>query len=439
MNNFLFTHVRIISPFCEREYIESGSIFVSNGEIHSINEYPDDPSYQGTKICMKGKTVIPGMINAHTHLYSSLALGMPSPNKNPINFPEKLKMIWWKLDRALDIDSTQSSYKIGLLNSIKNGVTTVIDHHSSQEFIDGSLSQLFDIASQFGIRISSAFEISDRNGSDTFSKALVENLSAIQLFTDFPDIHPMIGLHASFTLSDKSLKIIAAEINNLKGTGIHIHVAEDIADERDAKMKGYHSVIQRLTKFELLNDISLIVHGIHMKPTDIDLLTKLGTSMVHCPTSNANNRVGDLSMQTISRLSAGLGTDGMQTNMLSEAKEGTLIRSASLPGGVESVNYLALLFQNNPKIAQKLFNKKIGKLESGYSADLVFYDYAPATDLNSSNWQGHVLFGFDLPSDVMSNGVFLIKDHQFVNIDETEIKNEAKKESLRLWEKMKNI
>ncbi|MFQ6609862.1 MAG: amidohydrolase family protein [Fidelibacterota bacterium] len=430
MNNILFTHVRVINPFGDPEFIESGSVAVSDGIIQSVNNHPDDDSYPGTKICMKGKTVIPGMINAHTHLYSSLALGMPPPTKNPVNFPEKLKSVWWKLDRALDKESTQSSYKIGLLNSIKNGVTTVIDHHSSQEYIDGSLKQLFNIASQFGIRISSAFEISE---------ALDENLSAVQYYNDSPEIYPMVGLHASFTLSDKSLKVIADEINNLENTGIHIHVAEDIADERDAKMKGYHSVIQRLMKFKLLNEHSLIVHGIHMEPTDIDLLTKSGTSLVHCPTSNANNRVGGLAMQTMARIGTGLGTDGMQTNMLCEAKEGTLIKSASLPGGVESVNYLSLLFRNNPMIAQRLFNKKIGKLENGYTADLVFFEYDPATDLNSSNWLAHVLFGFGLPSDVISNGVFLLKDHKLVNIDETEIKNEARKDSLRLWEKMRNI
>ncbi|NQU68678.1 MAG: amidohydrolase family protein [Candidatus Marinimicrobia bacterium] len=439
MSQILLTNLRIINPFGDVEFIENGSIEISDGSIVSVGAELTDSAPDIQKIDMGGKTVLPGMINAHTHLYSSLALGMPPSQNNPVNFTEILKQVWWKLDRALDEDSTRASFQVGLLNALKNGVTTLVDHHSSQNFIDGSTRQLVELADAFGIRIATAFETSDRNGDDTFASGLDENLTAIHEFANREHIHPMLGLHASFTLSDKSLKAIGKELENLTGTGIHIHVAEDLADERDAKMKGYHSVIQRLDKFNLLNEHSLIIHGIHMEQTDIDLILKRGAQLVHCPTSNANNRVGNLSPLVVRKLNAGLGTDGMQSNMLKEAKEGTLIRSASLPGGVESVNYLQLLFQNNRTIAEKMFNQKLGKIESGYPADLVFYDYCPVTELNDTNWQGHALFGFESPTDVMTRGLFRIKNGKLAGIDENGIFNNAQSESRRLWQSMKNV
>jgi len=439
VTNFRLSNLRIIAPFSQPEFIEKGWIDISNGMIESIGHAKTPPSPDVQCIDMGGKTVLPGVINAHTHLYSSLAMGMPPPSVKPVNFTEILQRIWWKLDRGLDADSVLASFQVGLLQAIKSGVTTVIDHHSSPNFIDGSTHRLVDTAGAFGIRVATAFEISDRNGYLTFTRALDENLTAVHDFASKENVHPMIGIHASFTLSDTSLSTIRSALKNLSGTGIHIHVAEDKSDEDHACSLGYESVIKRLHHFDLLTDRSLIIHGIHLKRADADLLAEISASLVHCPTSNANNRVGSLSTEVILQLSAGLGTDGMQANLVKEAKTGSSIRSASHHGSGKSVNYIELLYRNNPVIAGQLFQQKIGKIESGYPADLAFYDYHPFTEITSGNWSAHLLSGMDEPSDVMTRGIFRVKDHQFKFGNEAEIRSHARLASRRLWDNMMRV
>ena len=435
MKRTLLSNCRIVNPYGIIPFIENGYILIEDGSIGKIGSGRPDITLQDV-VDLHGKTVLPGMINAHAHLYSSLALGMPFPENIPPNFIEKLKTVWWILDRALDEESTKASFEIGLLEHLENGVTTVIDHHSSQNFIPGSLDQFADIAENIGMNISGAFEITDRNGKATFRQSLDENIRYHQKFAQNTQIRPLIGLHASFTLSDESLKYISEKIHTLSNWGIHIHVSEDKADELDANNRGYNSVIQRLHSFDLLNENSLVIHGTHLHPGDVVTIIESAASLVHNPTSNANNRVGMTPNSIIEELSAGLGTDGMQSSMLKEAKEGSLIRSSHLQGGKNSVNYDELLFKNNPAIASNLFGLKIGKIDPGYAADLAIFDYHPKTELHENNCIGHILFGLEKPSDVMTRGEFRIRDDKCVTLDAEKIRNNAENQSKRLWLRM---
>lgn len=435
--NTLLTNARIIDPFGETEYIENGYIFIEDETIVKMGAGSAPKIAVDSTIDLKGKTVLPGMINAHTHLYSALAMGMPPPKHIPTNFVEILKEIWWKLDLALDKDSAEASFEAGLLDCLRSGVTTVFDHHSSPNFTNGSLELLVDIAGKFGQNISVAFETTDRNGKDKFNLGLKENIDSINKYCDNPYVHPLIGLHASFTLSDESLKTIYSELKGYK-CGIHIHVAEDKSDEMDAISKGFKSVIDRLNKFKLINEHSFIIHGIHSSAKDIELLNNTGATLVHNPTSNANNRVGILSNSHIKTMNAGLGTDGMRTNMLAEAQQGTLIRSSHLKGGEPTIDYLELLFKNNPAIATKAFGRKIGHLSSGNQADLVIFDYHPRTAITYNNFTGHILFGLGKPNDVIARGKYRIQDRKFMDVTEAIIKTNAQKQSFRLWNKMQS-
>ncbi len=437
--NRLLTNARIIDPFGETEYIENGYILIEDEIIVKVGAGSALNISADETIDLNGKTVLPGMINAHTHLYSELAMGIPPPKNNPTNFVEILKEVWWKLDLALDKDSTKASFEAGLLDCLRSGVTTVFDHHSSPSFSKGSLGLLSNVAEIFGQNISVAFETTDRNGKEFFKSGLIENIESFEKFHNNKYVHPLIGLHASFTLSDESLKSIYNELKGLGNWGIHIHVAEDKADEIDAKSKGYKSVIDRLNKFKLINEHSFIIHGIHSSDKDMKLLKNAGATLVHNPTSNANNRVGMLPNTHISSMNAGLGTDGMRANMLEEAQQGTLIRSSHLQSRESSINYLELLFKNNPIIVSRAFRQKIGHLSSGNQADLAIYDYQPRTAITEDNFIGHILFGFGQPTDVITRGEYRVKNRKLINVSEQNIKANAQKQSLRLWNKMKTI
>jgi len=431
----LLTNARILNPYGATEFIDNGFILINNGKIKKVAEGRCDETSNAI-VDLKGKTVLPGMINAHTHLYSSLALGMPFPQEQPKNFTEILKFIWWKLDAALNEDTTRASYKIGLMDCLRNGVTTVIDHHSSQNFIKGSLALLADTAMKLGVNISLAFETSDRNGSDRFKSGCRENLETIKKYAADSSVWPLFGMHASFTLSDDSLNYISKISHNIENFGIHIHLSEDSCDEMDARELGYKSVIDRLSKFNLLDKNSYLIHGIHIQDYDIETIIQNEANLVHNPTSNANNGVGILPAFTINTTSAGLGTDGKQSNMLVEANEGHLIRNSSANPDSGKIDYFELLFKNNPRLIEKVFKQKVGHIDPGYKADLAIYDYQPKTEIDKSNYLSHIKFGLGRPSDVLTTGQFQIRNKEFINIDESNIKHEAKLLSRQLWDKM---
>ena len=171
----------------------------------------------------------------------------------------------------------------------------------------------------------------------------------------------------------------------------------------------------------------------------MEILKNAGSTLVHNPTSNANNRVGMLPNSHISTMNAGLGTDGMRANMLEEALQGTLIRSSHLKGGESSIDYLELLFKNNPEITSRAFGHKIGHLSPGNQADMAIYDYQPRTAVTEDNFAGHILFGFGQPTDVITRGEYRIKNRKFIVASERKIKENAQVQSQKLWNKMKRI
>ncbi len=430
---------RIIAPGEDQQFTPEGYIEVTGGIITAVG--PGDPPAAEVDelVDLSGMTILPGMINAHTHMYSALALGLPPPEQAPGNFREILEQVWWRLDRALDAESTRSSFEVGLIDSLRAGVTTVIDHHSSPSFVGGSLDQLAEVAGGLGLNVALAFEATDRNGEEAFEAALEENLAARRKFANDPYVLPLLGLHASFTLSDKSLKKVREVLDQEPGWGVHVHLAEDRADQADAEERGYPSVVQRLAHFGLLGKHSLLAHGLHLQPGDLDVLARERAMLAHNPTSNANNRVGLLAAETIQRLLSGLGTDGMQANMLAEAKEGALIRSSHQGGGETGVDYLGLLFYNNAELATRLFGRPLGRLSPGHQADLAIYDYHPRTAITADNWAAHLLFGLGLPREVMVQGCFRLYDGELVETNESEIRQRARKQSARLWRKMQAL
>lgn len=430
---------RILNPALEESFISKGFIIIRDGKIAQVA--PGDPpeTLKGEWIDLNRKLVLPGMINAHAHLYSSLALGMPPSKKKLSSFTRILEQIWWILDRALDRESVQASFELGLVEHLRAGVTTVIDHHSSPGFIHGSLSLLAKSARRWGMNISGAFEVSDRNGVKVFQESLEENLRFHRAYINVPSIRPLIGLHASFSLSDASLKQISDALTSERNWGIHIHVAEDQTDATNAIERGYTSLLHRLDTFGLLNRNSLVAHGVYFSSEDIKKAEERDIMLVHNPTSNANNRVGLATTDLIQSLKAGLGTDGMQANLLDEARQGSLIRSSHYSGDEWSSDYLELLFRNNPEIATRLFSNPIGRLEPGYQADLAIYDYQPRTQLTSSNWKGHLLYGLSRPCDVITAGEYRLKDYELVDGKIEPIYHRSQVQAGRLWSRMEQL
>jgi putative selenium metabolism protein SsnA len=415
--------------------IRSADLRIRNGNVIKIAEKLK-PENDEEVVDVTGKYVMPGLPCAHTHMYSSLARGMPPPDTPPENFPEVLKKIWWRLDRALDEESIYYSALIGALEAVRWGTTLLIDHHASPSYIPNSLDIIKRAFEEVGIRGVLCYEVTDRGGMEKRDQGLEENERFIKANKENPLIRGIVGAHASFTLSDDSLKKCAALAGTLN-TGVHIHVAEDICDVRDAKEKYYTDLISRLEVHGILRKGSIFAHCIHLAQDDYSRIRNAGGWMIHNPRSNMNNNVGYAPVELFGER-AGLGTDGFPADMFEDAKIMFFkMRDAGIrPDPLTLESFVT----GGTKIASEIFGKKIGSLEKEAAADLIVLDYEPPTPLTEENVLFHYLFGMrsSMVESVMINGRWIVKDNEVEGIDVNAVYKEASKAAAKLWEKMKS-
>lgn len=415
--------------------IQKLDIKISDGKIVEIGkELPIISSDR--QIDLDGKIVIPGFVCAHTHLYSSLARGMPPPIAPPRNFLEILQKVWWRLDRALDEESIYYSALIGGLEAVLCGTTTLIDHHASPNLIDGSLDIIDDALAEIGIRRVLCYETTDRGGVEKRDAGLVENKRFLKKQKN--DLSAaIVGGHASFTLNDESLEQ-CADLANSINSGIHIHVAEDGCDIDDARDKYDCSIIERLDKVKLLHSKSLLAHNIHLSEEELLRAQESGAWLLHNPRSNMNNAVGHAAIEKFGNRSA-IGTDGFPADMIEEAKL-AYFKSQDSKNGVSPQYIVKMLHQGNDLLSE-LFNQTFGSFSPGSVADIVVLDYNPPTPLTEDNLAGHILFGMrsSMVESVMVNGEWIIFEREWRQLDIQELYKKAIPVAKRLWQKMAEI
>jgi cytosine/adenosine deaminase-related metal-dependent hydrolase len=238
------------------------------------------------------RATTPGLVCAHHHLYSALARGMPAPARSPRTFPEILELVWWRLDRALDLEMVRWGSMLGALEALEAGTTAIVDHHSSPSAIEGSLDVIARACAEVGVRVLCCYEVTDRNGADGAKAGLAENERFIR-----SGGRGLVGAHAAFTLSDETLDAVCGLAGDL-GVGVHVHVAEDPVDAKaGARWDGR------------TDERWILAHAVHLE-------RPLPGTVVHNPRSNLNNAVGYGRPARFHRVA--LGTDGIGADMLEE-------------------------------------------------------------------------------------------------------------------------
>jgi len=240
---------------------------------------------------------------------------MPGPEQPPEDFLQLLERVWWRLDRALDLDAVQLSATIGALDALRCGTTTIFDHHASPRAIQGSLLRVARGISEVGLRGVLAYEVTDRHGEEGRQAGLEENVSFQRKAQG--RFRGMIGAHASFTLSDAALEGLR-QATEATGAGLHIHLAEDPVDERLSVARYGASPVARLTGAGLLTPNSLVAHAVHLSWPDLSKVISTGSWLAHNPRSNMNNQVGYAPAGKFGSRAL-LGTDGLGADMLAEA------------------------------------------------------------------------------------------------------------------------
>jgi putative selenium metabolism protein SsnA len=383
-----------------------------------------------------GTLVLPGNVCAHHHLYSALSRGMPYRLDPPVTFTEILQRVWWRLDRALDEEAIRASALRGGLDALRAGTTTIVDHHASPYAIDGSLDIIAETLARLGVRSVLCYEVSDRDGLERAAAGIAEN----RRFLARPPglARGMMGAHASFTLSDDTLGGLV-DAARLADVGVHIHVAEDAADQADARARCGHGVVERLDDAGVLTDRALLAHGVHVAPAELGYVSDVGATVVCNPRSNMNNAVGHSPFNHVSH-GVALGTDGIGGDMFTESQVGyfrTREAEVRTPGSWP----LARLV-DGARFAGRVHGEPLlGTLRPGAPADLVVLDYPTPTPVTADNLVGHWVFGLSAGQvrDVVVAGELVVEDRRSTRVDELEVAAAGAREAERLWARMEAI
>lgn len=386
-----------------------------------------------------GGIILPGLINLHHHFYSALARGL-DPGTRLDDFSAILNGLWWRLDRALDAESIRCSAALSLAECIRTGCTTLFDHHASPSCIRGSLELIAQEVLDAGIRAVLCYEVSDRNSHEEALMGLDENFDFAASIEKDPRLAAMLGLHASFTLSDETLEEAARR--RPEQLGVHIHLGEDGADRRISLERFGKSPLERLESSGLLDHEALLIHGIDLERAEFERIASSGATLIHNPESNANNAVGslDLGLAHQSGCTLGLGTDGMSSAMLPSLRAAFLGLRAATGDPTRGFEIIPLLLENNTRRAARAFGlPKLGQLEEGAPADIVVIDAPPPTPLDAGNFFGHLIYGLANAGcrHTIAGGRVLLKDYRFTGIEMENLTAEARRLSPALWQRFR--
>lgn len=431
---------RMITRDPDLPWLEQGGLAVEDGLIREVGPWPAlREKYPDAEVLdAEGGVIMPGLINVHEHIYSAMARGLTVHGYAPRGFLDILEGMWWNIDRHLTLEQTRLSALATLMECVKNGVTTIFDHHASFFAIDGSLMAIEQAAQQAGIRRCLCYEISDRDGPEKARASVLENERFIRYALANGGDHTaaMMGLHASFTLSDQILDFAAA--HKPDQVGYHVHVAEGAYDLEHCQATYGKRLVERLSERGILGPKTLAAHCIYINEAEMDLLRDTDTMVVHNPESNMGNACGCPPTMALVHhgILTGLGTDGYTHDMLESYKVANVLHKHHLRDpGAAWAEVPEMLFVNNAKIAGRYFSTPLGALRPGYGADVIVTDYVPITPMDASNCNGHILFGMSGRSVIhtVCAGKVLMRGRKLTFCDEEALCAEVRDGAAVLW------
>jgi len=336
---------------------------------------------------------------------------MPEPEVQPENFVQILERIWWRLDRALDEESLRASARYYAAAALLAGTTTLIDHHESPNFIDGSLDVLADACQELGIRAVLGYGATERNeGRQEARRGLAECRRFLRT-NDRPLVEGVVALHASFTVTDETIAEAAETCRDLD-TVMHVHVSEDLADVADANERGYAGPLERLLDFDALPPGSILAHCVHCGTGQVSTADGRGLWIVQNPRSNRGNRVGYPGALGSSTRVA-IGTDGYPAHMEDEAR--ALEEEAAAHG--EDLAMVRRRLVGGHILAGERLGLTLAPLARDHAADVVAVE------------NGRV-------RHVVVDGNLVVEDGRLMTADWAEIRARAQEQALVLWARM---
>ena len=439
MSSLLITNARIVTLDDAGRVFDTGSIYIEDATIVDVGDLDVEQYVPDRTIDANNRVVMPGLIIAHHHLYSTFARGFTPPGPPATNFDENLRFLWWKLDKALDTDDVYYSSLLALMDAAAHGCTTVIDHHASPSCTENCLDWVERAFTDVGLSGCLCYEVSDRNRD---GDGIDENERYIRKCQEAGNeqMTALFGLHASMTVSDATLRR-CADVGNELDAGFHVHAAEDLIDVKHTKERYGKRVLDRFHDFGITGEKTIFVHGTHLEAGEMDLLNDTGSMLVTNPESNMNNGLPvSPVLDFLDRgVLVGIGTDGMSSHVISQAR--ALYMHQRTRQGDPTIAFgeaCEILLNNNRRICNRLFAEPRGQLVPGQLADIVIYDYVPFTPIEAGTLFGHLLFGlsFARAHTTIARGRVVLDDGDIPNLNETAIRADCEQRAKAIWSRI---
>ncbi len=438
----LITNATIFTNSQDRPWIENGAVYIEEGDIVEVGKKEDiEKKYRYEKkddlrLDAKGRFLMPGVVNLHTHLCGSLAQGIDLDSTDPQTF----KQISERYDKTLDLEGVYYSALVGAVESVKSGVTMIFDHHSSPNAIKDSLNSIYSAVSSVGVRASLSYEISDRSGKQKVFESIRENASFHEKVYDLSNemIFSMIGLDSSSAVSTDTIEEVRRTIPD-EDVGFHINLGEGAEDNNDSYLKYGMGVADRLARCGVLRANTIAAHCVNISDEDKDVLATNDTIIVHNPEADMSNATGKADIKGLlgRGLTVGLGDAGFGYDMFQQLRTAYLLHCdwRKEISKFYSQTIASMLLKNNYSAVFRLTGIPLGKIEEGYKADLVLLNYSSPTPVNVDNFIIHLITTGGMKPRVdytIINGKIVVKEGRVVTVSEEEIFETARSISRKI-------
>lgn len=427
--NILIKNASILTMNDCSEVLKNASIAVENDVIKYVGEVPED--FKADKV-IDGtrKVVMPGLINAHTHMAMSLFRNYA----DDLPLWEWLSEKIWPIEDKLTKEDVYWGTMLSIIESIKSGVTCFSDMYF---FMDDTARA----ALESGIRARLAWGMVGNDPEDNTRFDITK-----KFYNDWQGkgdgrITVMAGPHAPYTCGPEYLKRVSAFAKEM-GIGIHIHLSESKKETEDNYNQFGKSPIKHVNDLGIFDVPTTAAHCVHLSDEDIDILAEKGVTVIYNPGSNLKLGNGFTRVTKLMEkgVNIALGTDGSSSNnnvnMFEEINLAAIVNKGvnNEPTCIPAMVALEMATKNGAKALG--LDKEIGSIDTGKKADIIMIDlnkphFYPIHDVVAA--MVYSAQASDVET-VIINGKIIMENYEIKTIDVEKVFENIEKSINRLLE-----
>lgn len=412
--DILIKNGRVLTMNPEREIIKGGDVAIEGNQIAEVGK--DLGESADTVIDARGKAVLPGLVNTHTHLSMTLMRGFA----DDLPLIKWLKHKIWPLEENLTGKEAYAGAMLGCLEMIKSGTTCFAD----QYFFMDKVAQAVE---KSGLRGMLSYGIIENGDPEKREKEIKKGTELVENFHGAANnrILTMYGPHSPYTCSTECLKEVK-KLAEKKDVGIHIHLAESDEDiENTMEFQGERPV-KHLAEIDFLGSDVLAAHCVKLTDEEIEIMNENNVNISHNPISNLKLASGmaPINQYLEENMSVGIGTDGCASNnnldMFEEMKTCSLIHKIreNDPTVVSALETLEMATLGGAKALG--LQDSIGSLEPGKKADIITVNLKKAHLTPLHDVVSHLVYsakGHDVDTTIV-DGKILMKNRKVLSLEE---------------------